>query len=177
MVAATKIIEDLEKEISKRAVEQDDIQLERERTQQQYENAKAELEGAEEEQRDIQSVPTQLSRRAHEAREEGKRVSSQVTHLQSEIDGINGNIQQCSRKDNDKFRLFGNRIQEVMAVVEKESWTGEKPVGPFGLYVEVKDQSWATVMRVQLGGLMTSWAVTNNRDRIKLRKILDHYEK
>jgi hypothetical protein len=56
-------------------------------------------------------------------------------------------------------------------------WHGDVPVGPLGMHVKLKEMAWADLMRIQLGGLMSAFAVTDARDRPQLKRLLDQTKK
>ena len=63
-------------------------------------------------------------------------------------------------------------MDAVLAEIGRSKWIGDKPVGPFGMFVKLKDPRWAEILRNQLGSIMSSFAVTNAKDRSQLSQIL-----
>ncbi|KIJ26663.1 hypothetical protein M422DRAFT_55403 [Sphaerobolus stellatus SS14] len=175
VAAAKTSISSLEAEIRKRAEEQGDVQAERDRNQQALQDANADLDGAEEELREIQHQPGHLARMVQDVETEGRKISDDIKRTRDDITGIEASLEQFKRKDGDDLRLFGNNIAQVIDTVQNQQWSGKMPVGPFGLYVANKDPQWVMVMRAQLGTNMSSWAVTNNNDRNKLKQILERF--
>ncbi|KAG1810673.1 uncharacterized protein BJ212DRAFT_1378104, partial [Suillus subaureus] len=51
-------------------------------------------------------------------------------------------------------------------------WYGDVHVDPLGMHLKLKDMTWANLMRIQLGDLMSAFAVTDARDRPQLKKLL-----
>jgi chromosome segregation ATPase len=103
---------------------------------------------------------------------EGTRLDAQVAQAKTEVSACNDQIRNCDARMRNKLAPFGQHIDEVIAEVKKMKWNGKTPVGPLGMHVKLKDRRWAEVMRVTLGGLMNSWAVTDARDRPILKALL-----
>lgn len=173
----TNHVTNLEKDIRARAESQGDIQAEREAAQQRLEASQTRCDTAKQELAMIADEPASMQRKLNQIREQGKRVDADIARARQETEAATSNIEQCRQQGGDDIRLFGNNLGAVLDIIDKEKWYGEVPVGPFGLFVKVKDPKWAMVMRIQLGQLMSSFAVTDNRDRYKLRQILDHQRK
>lgn len=73
--------------------------------------------------------------------------------------------------------LYGNAMGQVRQQIETARWFGEKPIGPLGLFVSLRDRKWAELMQNTLGNMMTSFAVTDARDRANLKSLLSKYRK
>ena len=173
----TNRIEELEKDIRVRAESQGDIQALREAAQQRLEAAQTQCDTAKQELTIIADEPASLQRQMNQIRDQGKQVDADIARTRQEIEAATANIEQCKHQGGNDIKLFGNNLAALLLLIEKEKWYGEVPVGPFGLFVTVKDPKWAMVMRIQLGQLMSSFAVTDNRDRYRLRQMLDHHRK
>ncbi|KAF8527504.1 P-loop containing nucleoside triphosphate hydrolase protein [Hysterangium stoloniferum] len=163
-----------ENEIRLRAESQGAAQTERERIQHLLQKAMMDLDNAKEELEMVSSEPVNLEKRVRELDVRGRQMVNDVNAARKDVEAAISNIEQCQRKDGDELRIYGQDLSTVLKHVKDETWMGEVPIGPFGLFVSVKDPKWTHVMRMQIGQLMTSWAVTDNRDRHKLKKILDH---
>jgi chromosome segregation ATPase len=166
-----------ENEIRTRAESQGAAQAERERIQQLLHKAMMDLENAKEELETVSAEPANLEERVRDLRTKGRQMDRDIDTARKDVEAALSNIEQCQRKGGDELRIYGQNLSTVLERVKNESWMGELPIGPFGLFVSVKDPRWTHVMRMQIGQLMTSWAVTDNRDRHKLKKILDQFGK
>lgn len=72
----------------------------------------------------------------------------------------------------DRVAAFGQNMTELRRLIDSVEWYGEKPIGPLGLFVSLKDKAFAPVLRITLGSLMQSFAITDARDRDKLKQFL-----
>ncbi|KIJ26662.1 hypothetical protein M422DRAFT_55402 [Sphaerobolus stellatus SS14] len=146
---------------------------EREALQEELETVKAELEGAREELQEAQAEPAPLKTLTDKGEEDLKALEERVRRKQEEINAATANIEDSRNTHGDRLRGYGNNLDKVLEHVQNERWMGETPIGPFGLYVNVKDRKWVPLLRGRLGNAMTNWVITSSRDRTKLRKILD----
>jgi len=57
-------------------------------------------------------------------------------------------------------------------------WHGDVPIGPLGVHVKAREpEKWGEVLRVQLGVYLTTFAVTDARDREGVRRVLGEFGK
>ncbi|KAG9122629.1 Structural maintenance of chromosomes protein 6, partial [Ceratobasidium sp. 392] len=107
---------------------------------------------------------------------EWREVDSSRERLRTEITSIQNTIRRLQNTQKDQINMFGNNLDRVLSDISRARWYGQHPVGPLGQYVEVKDPHWVGLMRVNLGSLMSSFAVTDQRDRETLSRILIKHE-
>ena len=91
----------------------------------------------------------------------------------NEMDSIEGQLRLIAEREKSKLAPFGNQMEQVIAEIDRRQWHGEKPVGPLGRYIRLRDPMWADLMRVQLGRIMSAFAITDARDRRQLYEILN----
>jgi chromosome segregation ATPase len=120
----------------------------------------------------IEKSKTYIREKA-EAEQEGRSAEKTMDQHRETIVGHDHMLRGLQAQKINKLHSFGNRIPEVLQLIQREQWRGEMPVGPLGMFVEVKDQQWAHLMRLALGGLMSSWAVSDVGDRGRLNRILE----
>ncbi|GJJ13315.1 hypothetical protein Clacol_007567 [Clathrus columnatus] len=166
-------IEGYEREIRKVAESQGTAQTHRQQVQQQLDATNAESDATKNDLTQARDNVARLAREVDEAGKHGRSLDDKITRFRGEIESATNNIAECHRFSQDQLRLFGKDVRQILKMVQEEKWMGKPPVGPFGRFVTLKEASWAPIIRIQLGSLMYSWAVTDNRDRYKLRNILD----
>ncbi|GBE84843.1 Structural maintenance of chromosomes protein [Sparassis crispa] len=105
-----------------------------------------------------------------------QKLNQEREQLQHSIVECRKQVRICVERERNKAARFGANMDRVMADIQRTRWHGNRPVGPFGLFVSVKDPAqWAPIIRIQLGALMSGFAVTDARDREPLNKLLiDH---
>lgn len=67
---------------------------------------------------------------------------------------------------------YGHRMEELLQIVNRTRWGGEKPIGPLGVGVKLKDMKYQDVIHTQLGSLLSAFAVTTPGDARQLREII-----
>ena len=177
VMTLTNEIAGFEAEIRARAESQGNVQAEREAAQQRLQAAQTQCDTAKQDLAMIADEPATLQRQMNQIRDQGRQVDADIARARQEIEAAISNVEQCRHQGGNDIRVFGNDLDAVKLLIQKENWYGQMPVGPFGLFVTLKDSKWAMVMRTQLGQLMSSFAITDNRDRQKLRHMLDHHRK
>ncbi|KAK7048559.1 p-loop containing nucleoside triphosphate hydrolase protein [Favolaschia claudopus] len=152
-----------------------DTESKRQETQHKLASVRAEMNEAEEELKAIQSRKSDVEEEMRRHKEAGSVVEAKQRELQAQIMNCDSAVQTCTRADQDRYAAYGKNIQKVLEQIDRTQWYGEKPLGPFGIHVKVRDNQWAELLRSQLGSLLTSFAVTETKDLNVLRKILAEY--
>ncbi|THH10198.1 hypothetical protein EW145_g1501 [Phellinidium pouzarii] len=152
---------------------QDDKQAEREGRQRKLDEAKKNVN-------DHEAQLIQVNDQLRVLTEEQNILRANITETEKAKNSAEQEMVFCGRQLNqiaqqaqDRLPTFGANMAEVLRRIDASQWCGEKPVGPVGLYVSLRDQQWANVMRATLGNMMTSFAVTDARDRNTLKRILE----
>lgn len=144
----------------------------REETQQKMEGARAAVASAEETLKAIQAQRPSAEAELARLKDVGSVAERKQQELRNGITSCEGNIQNCVKADKDRYAAYGNNIQRVVQQISQTNWHGQKPLGPFGIHVKVRDNKWAELLRFMLAGLLSSFAVTDTRDIRVLKKIL-----
>jgi chromosome segregation ATPase len=179
MATLNKQIEALTTQIAEEARRMEaHTQAKREETNLKLEQAKAEVAKAES---DIEDICEQLRTKMAEvtqAEQCGREADHEKQNIEKRIQEANELIKKCGQQRENAWTPYGNGIREVLEQIGRAKWYGEKPVGPLGRFVKVKDpRSWAALLRSQLGNLLTAFAVTDTRDRPALKRLLDQSNK
>lgn len=94
-----------------------------------------------------------------------KELSDQVTRSQHAI-------QEYASTQKNRLLLFGRGADQLKHAIESNNGWTEKPIGPLGAYIQVKDKSWQPVLETVLGGSLGSYMVVNERDERMLRGLM-----
>jgi chromosome segregation ATPase len=116
-----------------------------------------------------------LSQLIQTKQSERREISASREKIRDSITSVQHNIKRLEDSRRNAINRFGSNLQHALVDIDRYSWKGQKPLGPLGQYVELKDGRWAELMRVYLGGLMASFAVTDARDREPLSRILQSH--
>ncbi|KZV95368.1 P-loop containing nucleoside triphosphate hydrolase protein [Exidia glandulosa HHB12029] len=83
-------------------------------------------------------------------------------------------VARCQAQQLNGLAAYGSNIKSVIQAIRDEKWAGKSaPIGPLGLFVDLKDKRWAPPLKSMLGNTMMSFAVSDARDRAKLKAILN----
>ncbi|KAG8689608.1 Structural maintenance of chromosomes protein 6 [Ceratobasidium sp. 423] len=115
-----------------------------------------------------------LSQLIQTKQSEKREISASRDKLRNDITAAQHNIQRLEDSQRNAINKFGSNLHRALTEINQHSWKGQKPVGPLGQFVELKDGRWAELMRIYLGTLMASFAVTDARDREPLSRILQN---
>ncbi|PIL22905.1 hypothetical protein GSI_15601 [Ganoderma sinense ZZ0214-1] len=145
----------------------------RDKTAAQLQEANAELADKEAKQKHATSEKLRLFGEAEASEKEARRLRDDQGQLRQRIIECDEQMRRCDEMQNSKVAQFGNNMDAALQHIRAARWHGQPPVGPFGLYVKVKDsEKWGQVLRIVIGGLMSSFALTDPRDRPTLAAIL-----
>ena len=105
-------------------------------------------------------------------RRQGDEVDREIQSARKAVMGLQEQIQRCTEQQNNSLAPYGRDIKKVLERIGGMRWHGQKPLGPLGIYVKVKDRVWADLLRNILGAHMASFVVTDGRDLPALKKLL-----
>lgn len=104
---------------------------------------------------------------------------NKLRELENESTQINSKIQTARRQLRDiehtkknHLSAYGPSMPDILRDIQKETRWQSPPVGPLGLYVELSDKKWGSVIEQLLDSLLNSFMVTNYTDQRLLNKIL-----
>lgn len=173
----TGLIEGYDKNIAaERKRIEERSQVKREELDRKIADAEHAMADAETQLKAVREEKADKIREAEEAESQGKALKVQKDEAQQEVVNAEGELKQCGEAERNKLAPYGNNMAEILATIGRLQWHGNKPVGPLGLFVKVTDPLWAPLMRVQLGNLMTAFAITDGRDRVQLNQLLAHHK-
>ena len=115
--------------------------------------------------------------KSQETQAEGDAMKRELDQLRAELDQTTAHARQLEAHKKDKLSKFGTNITQVLQDIDRHQWAGVKPLGPLGLYVDLKDKLYADLMRSNLGNQMTAFAISHDQDRGPLKKILNGHGK
>lgn len=109
---------------------------------------------------------------------QGVAMGKELEAIRARIIESQSMIQKCTENEKNSLVPYGRDMKTVLDKISGSRWFGDKPLGPLGLYVKAKDpKKWGGVLRNQLRGYLTSFALTDARDRNQLKQILDQTRK
>lgn len=83
-----------------------------------------------------------------------------------------GQAEQLRRAQGDRLRLFGDRMPQLIEDIERNASSfHRKPVGPIGMYVELKERKWALPVEAIIGKELDSFIVKDQHDHDRLLEL------
>jgi structural maintenance of chromosomes protein 6 len=110
-------------------------------------------------------------------RAQGDETEREIATARDSVKRLQEQIQRCVEQQNNSLAPYGRDLKTVLERIGRMSWHGQKPLGPLGVYVKMKDRVWANLLRIVLGSHMSSFAVTDSRDLPVLKKLLQETRK
>lgn len=74
------------------------------------------------------------------------------------------NLEQGQRKWTDAYP-DPEKLEKLLRLIQESTRFSEKPVGPVGHYVQLKEPRWASILEKSLGGALNAFVVTNKADQ------------
>src|SRR3954471_3194238 len=102
---------------------------------------------------EIRSSESQIQ----EARAIGDELQRERGRLQQNIDYMDSNIGRWRESRQNRVNMFGARMDRIIRDVEdleaRRMWEGNKPIGPFGMFVQPNDPQtkWAKLIDLNIG--------------------------
>ncbi|XP_018302040.1 structural maintenance of chromosomes protein 6 [Mycetomoellerius zeteki] len=111
------------------------------------------------------------------------RLQQDVTFAKNEMDNFDRHIQKIKKdlsaveqQSDNALSVFGRNIPRLLKRIEEEYKKNrfkEKPRGPIGAFIKLKDAAWAPAVESFLGyGTLNSFCVDNNQDAKLLNSIM-----
>ncbi|KAJ7021611.1 P-loop containing nucleoside triphosphate hydrolase protein [Mycena alexandri] len=153
---------------------QKDTESEREESQRKVSAARAEVALAADALKDIRDKQAASDEELRRHKDTGTVVENKQKELRQKVNDCESAINDCLRADENKYAAYGNRIEQVVQRINQTQWHGQKPLGPFGAHVKIRDSciQYTELLRNQLSSLLSSFAITDARDHQVLKKIL-----
>ncbi|PFH51262.1 hypothetical protein AMATHDRAFT_59575 [Amanita thiersii Skay4041] len=149
-------------------------QAKREERQRQIEAARQAVTDAEARMNGHINQIQELGRANSALRSSGEGEDKRKNELKDQIARTEHLLSECKQQDNNKYVSYGRNIKEVVERIKLMKWYGEMPIGPLGVNVRAKDPSkWGVLLRNMLAQHLTAYSVSDARDRIALKKLLN----
>jgi structural maintenance of chromosomes protein 6 len=144
---------------------------------QRVQQATLDVQAAETNLKQSEALVLEKKNEASALRAEGDQVEREIQAAKNSVLEFREQIQRCIDQQNNSLAPYGHDLQKVLERIGRMRWHGQKPVGPLGVYVKVKDRVWADLLRNVLGAHMGSFAVTDSRDLPILKGLLKECRK
>lgn len=147
-------------------------QAKHEETQRKLEEARAAVASAQDAINELLPKKAEYTSAANNSKEAGMAAEREKNALKNKITEYDAMLERCARAEQDRYAPYGKDIRDVLDRIAKMKWAGEKPIGPMGLFVNIRDaEKWGALLRTQLGNLLTAFAVSNGSDMKQLKQL------
>lgn len=112
-----------------------------------------------------------IDQKIDDLRKNKYRLQEESRHIQAQIQNINANSK-------DALSIYGENVSHIVATIDQlyqQRQFTEKPRGPLGRYIDVVDARYRDAVENQLGGLISSFVVSCNKDYKVLESVLKKY--
>ncbi|XP_055911411.1 structural maintenance of chromosomes protein 6 isoform X2 [Eupeodes corollae] len=140
--------------------------------QQQRKDVTAILEGTKRDVELLSENKGRIDQKIEDLKKNQYRLQEEARNIQSQINNINANSK-------DALSIYGEHVSRIVLTINKlyqEKQFSEMPRGPLGRYIEVVDERFRNAVENQLGGLINSFVVSNNRDYKILENVLKKHQ-
>lgn len=104
------------------------------------------------------------------------RAQVAVDEISSELRRDEGYLATAQAAFANRLRAYGPTLPEAIAEIDAEAGSfTQKPIGPIGMYVNLRDQEWSLPMAAIIGSNLASFVCTSHPDRIRLQAILNRH--
>lgn len=121
----------------------------------------------------IENDTSQLERQIVSLQEKSRQTDHDLGRIQSQIFSLESNVSSIRNSIKDHSRIYGQNIPQVLKYLNEKKF---HHIGPIGLMIKLKDQSWATAMEAIVGRFLGSFIVTSYKERELLRNILYKFQ-
>ena len=140
-------------------------------------NATTELRELEAEQIQVTEEKSVIDEEIAQSKNRIKQLQAEQKSEKDEIKMAESMQANLMASQKDSLAIWGAPMPNLCAAIKRMTNWQEEPLGPIGRYVNVEHSEWVEVLDATLGNHMSSFIVTNNRDRHRLNEIVGQYFK
>ena len=109
-------------------------------------------------------------------RAERARLTTELHTYDDKISNLQRFVVRCNAAASNRVTAFGGpEITQVLSAINHETRWKERPYGPLGMHIRLRDRRWAPVIESVLADPLNAFVVTNHHDRALLSRILKTY--
>ena len=75
----------------------------------------------------------------------------------------------------DIYRVFHRNLPNFLRAIDRDKGFRDKPIGPIGLHIHLREHKWALLIDKYLGSNLDSFVVTNHPDRMRLHSLMQRF--
>lgn len=104
--------------------------------------------------------------------DEVRGVRAQAQQMRKAHEELKGRQLALQRSSGDPLAVYGDNISKLVRMIGTERGWAQKPYGPIGTYVALKEPDFKHVLESIFGQHLNSFIVTNHRDKELLMKMM-----
>jgi len=117
-----------------------------------------------------------LQTNAEQGSEEYRVLKIDMSNTQRDVEECTQKISQAHRGKSDPLAPYRGDIKGVLAAIHQDNgWAGNKPIGPLGTYITLKDQQWSNTIDTVLTGQLHGFVCSSRRDVKRMSDILKRF--
>lgn len=137
-----------------------------------------EMRQAEKERKSYGAEQVELDDQLRTAEHELRGLTPRVQELRRDqgqarkrVEELDLRIQRLAAASANNVTAYGSKVPQLLRAINQERRWKQKPVGPIGLYVKLKDAKWAGVLEIVFGDMLNAFCVTCHHDRVLLMEL------
>ncbi|CAG8952506.1 hypothetical protein HYFRA_00009609 [Hymenoscyphus fraxineus] len=120
---------------------------------------------AEESQKRLEADIPRLQQDVTEAQTDADKAARAVTDKRSEFESANARLRNLGQGQVHPLSGFDPKLQNLVKMINAERGFREKPVGPIGTHIKIRDPFWSQIVEAVLGNALNGFIVTSKADQ------------
>ncbi|CAD6976177.1 unnamed protein product [Tilletia controversa] len=147
-----------------------------ERSQAEREDCRRQREELGAEETEMRQELHQLENAVAPLRQQGEELKRENFNIQKTIAAKETAIATMTQGRTQKLLVYGGSIMRVLQAIDDYPRWIQKPLGPLGSYVKLRDERWSEVVEAVLTNLLPAFLVTNFNDQKVLGQLLKNHQ-
>ncbi|KDN53305.1 P-loop containing nucleoside triphosphate hydrolase protein [Tilletiaria anomala UBC 951] len=94
---------------------------------------------------------------------------------QARLRDLDARITSITNASREHLTAYGRNMPDIVRAINQDKQWRQKPIGPIGTLLSLKDQAWLPVIEAVLDKALNAFIVTNEEDRVRLNSLLRKY--
>ncbi len=107
---------------------------------QRLQQAILDVQEAEKDLKEAEALVLEKKKEVSTLRAQGDETEREIQTARNSVMGLREQIKRCVDQQNNSLAPYGQDLKNVLERIGRMRWHGQKPLGPFGVYVKVKDR-------------------------------------
>lgn len=167
------IIESLDQQIAAEEAKLNrDVASERAQTERKIQDLQTKVDEALASMDSMKERQLALEQERASAKEQLGQGQARVERIKGALRGAQGRLHMLNNGERDPYSAFTVKMSAVVRAINENRGWREKPIGPLGRCIKLKDDKYATIVDAFFGESLNAFIVQNNEDRDALFRIM-----